>query len=156
MSRELNELLDSARLRSGHGLQLDRFRTDLVDLVGGVGGDHRRAAPRHEFVPRSNEKAVGGDWDSFRIERVLTNLLGKAITYSPEGSQVLVRLHKEQSPDGRWAVLQVVDHGLGIPAGELPSVFDRFFRASNVVDRAPASASVWPGSRPSSGCTAGA
>ena len=64
--------------------------------------------------------------DDRRLRRVLVNVLGNAIKFSPAGSEVAVRAHGTQ--DG--AVVEVTDSGPGIPEDELPLVGTRFFRAS--------------------------
>jgi signal transduction histidine kinase len=58
----------------------------------------------------------------------VANLLANAIKYSPSGGDVLISVDVED----RWAVLAVRDDGMGIPASDLPHVFERFHRGSNV------------------------
>ncbi|MBI3968293.1 MAG: ATP-binding protein, partial [Chloroflexi bacterium] len=70
--------------------------------------------------------------DSFRLERVLANLLSNAIKYSPRGGDIVVTLTHEETPTRAFAVLSVSDQGMGIPAADLPHVFERFYRAGNV------------------------
>lgn len=62
--------------------------------------------------------------DPVRVAQILANLLSNALKYTPKGG--LVRA--EVTADGPWAVIRVSDTGPGIPADELPHVFDRFFR----------------------------
>ena len=62
--------------------------------------------------------------DPVRVGQILANLLSNALKYTPEGG--LVRA--EVTAGGPWAVIRVSDTGPGIPADELPHVFDRFFR----------------------------
>ena len=62
--------------------------------------------------------------DPARIGQILANLLSNALKYTPTGG--LVRL--ETGTGGSWALIRVSDTGPGIPADELPHVFDRFFR----------------------------
>jgi len=62
------------------------------------------------------------------MERVLQNLIGNALKYSPGAGQVRVSLGQH---DG-WASVSVADQGLGIPAEDLPHVFDWFRRGRNV------------------------
>jgi signal transduction histidine kinase len=71
------------------------------------------------------------------LERVITNLLSNAVKYSPEGGKIVIRLARQPADHSAadWAVLEVQDWGIGIPAADLPHVFDRFFRASNVRGR---------------------
>jgi signal transduction histidine kinase len=55
---------------------------------------------------------------------VVTNLLGNALKFTPAGGTVTIRTGQ----DGLSAVLEVADTGVGIPADELPRIFDRFWR----------------------------
>jgi signal transduction histidine kinase len=64
--------------------------------------------------------------DPPRIGQVLTNLIGNAIKFTPPGGSVTISLGPH--PDG--ARIDVVDTGVGIDAGELPRIFDRFYRGS--------------------------
>jgi signal transduction histidine kinase len=83
---------------------------------------------------------VVGYWDAARLERVVGNLLANARAYSPAGGPILVTVTRECTPDGSgWAVLRVEDHGVGIPAADLPHIGEPFYRASNVRGRLPGS-----------------
>src|SRR2546430_11147958 len=62
--------------------------------------------------------------DPGRLHQVITNLLTNALKFTPPGGQVTLRTGLD---DGD-AVLQVTDTGVGIPADELPHIFDRFWR----------------------------
>src|SRR5262249_14012287 len=74
-----------------------------------------------------------GSWDAVRLERVLTNLVGNAIKYSPDGGPVAIELASEVDEQARgWAVIRVRDQGVGIPALDRPHVFERFRRGANV------------------------
>jgi len=64
--------------------------------------------------------------DPALLEQVLVNLLENAAKYAPEGSLIQVRGRVE----GREVRLSVADEGVGIPARDLPHVFDSFFRAT--------------------------
>ena len=74
-------------------------------------------------------------WDADRLTRVLENLVANAVKYSPAGSTVVVRVDREEAPDGPLAVLSVADQGVGIPAADLPHIFERFRRGGNVAGR---------------------
>jgi len=74
-------------------------------------------APRLPFV----------DGDLSLIERVLENLIGNALKHTPAGGRVTVRAHRE----GGRLLAEVADTGRGIPAAELPFIFDRFYRGAD-------------------------
>jgi signal transduction histidine kinase len=54
------------------------------------------------------------------------------VKYSPDGGTVRLEVSLEQEGEAEWAVVSVTDHGIGIPAGEIERIFDRFQRGSNV------------------------
>ena len=74
---------------------------------------------------------VIGTYDPRRIGQVVENLVENAVKYSPDGSEVRVDVAQRNSE----AFIDVTDEGIGIPAGDLAQVFERFHRASNVDDR---------------------
>ena len=69
--------------------------------------------------------------DEGRLKQVLVNLLDNAIKYTPRGGTVTVSV----AAAGRFAVLEVTDTGIGIPADSLPHVFERFYRTDKARTR---------------------
>ena len=126
--RELvTELLDGMQTERGH-LTVHREPTELVSLAAELCAARSGASHQCRLV---TDGAVTADVDPFRISQLLTNLLDNAVKYSPEGGDVVVEIRR----DGEAAVLTVTDCGIGIPAADLPHLFDRFHRGSNVDDR---------------------
>jgi len=62
-----------------------------------------------------------------RLRQVLDNLIANAVKFSDPGGRIRVSARR----DGRWWQIEVENSGIGIPAGELSTIFDRFSRASN-------------------------
>lgn len=65
--------------------------------------------------------------DTAAMQLLLRNAVDNALRYSPEGSEVTVRIRSENGD----AILEVIDNGSGIPEAELERVFDAFYRLPN-------------------------
>lgn len=135
MAALISGFLDVARLQIGRPLDLQRRPTDIAALTQEVAVEVQRTSNKHQILVEG-ESALVGHWDGARLRRVVSNLLGNALTYSPEGGDVRVTLARVDGSDAE-AVLTVRDTGLGIPAEDLPRIFERFHRGRNVVDRIP-------------------
>lgn len=131
----IGQLLDAARLQAGEPLALDRQQVNLAELVREVAEEQRLVAGKATIRVETPEPEPVGFWDPVRIERVAGNLLSNAIKYSPDGGEIQVCVRLEGEGDLAGAVLEVQDQGMGIPAADLPQVFERFFRGSNVTGR---------------------
>lgn len=135
MTSMVGELVDLARLHSGRSLDLVPAPTDLGTLVQRCADEAQATARSHTIVVEPPATALVGSWDAARIERVVANLLTNALKYSPNGGVIDVRVELECAGRHRWAVLTVADHGIGIPAADLPRIFERFHRGANVAGR---------------------
>jgi signal transduction histidine kinase len=134
MASLIDQMLDYARLQMDRPLELALRRMDLVELTRRTVERFAATSDRHRLVLDASAPALVGEWDEARLERVMQNLVANAIKYSPQGGDVVVQVAEESSAGRHWAVVTVTDPGLGIPADDLPYVFDRFHRGSNVAD----------------------
>lgn len=137
MLEMVNELVDEARLQAGHALELRYADLDLVQLAYRQAAAYAKTSERHTIHVEPPVEAIVGTWDEARLARVVSNLLSNAIKYSPKGGDIRITIHVEQEGTGTWAVLRVRDEGIGIPTADLPRVFERFHRASNVRGQIP-------------------
>ena len=69
--------------------------------------------------------------DSFKLAQVIYNVIDNAIKYTPRGGSVRVDLFRQ----GKKAVIRISDTGIGIPAEDLPHIFDRFYRVDKARSR---------------------
>jgi PAS domain S-box-containing protein len=127
LERLINDLLDVASTDSGK-LSLRRANVDLVTIAGRNVEQARATTSAHEIRFTAPREAIVGWWDSGRLSQVLQNLLANAIKYSPYGGLIEVTI---EAMDGVGRVI-VSDDGIGIPAGALPHVFERFYRVEAV------------------------
>jgi PAS domain S-box-containing protein len=132
MDALIGELLDTVRLQAGQQLDLQPQPTDLVALAQRCVAEQQQNTDRHTIRVATRRATLVGEWDPVRLERVLTNLLTNAVKYSPAGGTITVTVGQCRQGRGKWAELVVCDAGLGIPATDLPHIFERFHRAANV------------------------
>ncbi|HXQ55649.1 MAG TPA: ATP-binding protein [Actinomycetes bacterium] len=121
------DLLDLSRVERG---TLDVEPVDLVGLAKEVVGGYEDLATERRVRLRSELQQVSMRGDRAQLGLLLSNLLDNALRHTPAKGTVCVRLDAAESR----ALLQVADTGEGIPARELPRVFERFYR----VDKARA------------------
>jgi two-component system, OmpR family, sensor kinase len=137
MSRLVGDLLllaqsDAGTLPLGRNpveldtLLLEVFRESQV-LAGGV----------QLHIGEIDQAVVNGDRD--RLKQLLLNLVSNAIKFTPDGGQVSLGLSRAA---GNWARLVVTDTGVGIPASELPFIFERFYRVDKARSRAAGGAGL--------------
>src|SRR5579883_80969 len=149
MATIISEMQDVARLEAGIPLRLDLAPVSLAAVAESAVAEARlRARERQIHLRIDDEARVEGMWDGRRLERVLTNLLDNALKFSPSNEDVSVSVAVEEDAAGRgWAVLKVVDRGIGIPAADLGRVFERFHRARNAESLIPGTGLGLAGSR---------
>lgn len=125
-ARRLGVLVDDLLLlaRMDQGRSLQSKRVDLEALVSDACADARIADPGRTLTARVMAPLVV-DGDDMRLRQVLSNLIRNALVHTPAGTPVEVTLRPEQ---GR-AVIEIVDHGPGIPEAEAVLVFERFHRS---------------------------
>jgi two-component system, OmpR family, phosphate regulon sensor histidine kinase PhoR len=124
----VRDLLDLSRVERG---TLDVEPVDLTGLVKEVvGGYADLAEERRIRLDTELQPGISLRGDRAQLGLLLSNLVDNALRHTPAHGTVCIRLEPAESR----AVLQVADSGEGIPASELPRVFERFYR----VDKARA------------------
>ena len=123
----VNDLLTLSRLESGGG-GLQRAWHSVDALMRSVAEEFRGvyAATGHTLFVRGEGTGLETHVDPLRLGQVLTNLLENAQKYTPSGSRV--ELAALALPNGSGVEISVEDNGPGIPAADLPRVFERFYR----------------------------
>ena len=131
LSALVEDVLDVSHLRSkqfalrSRAFDLAVLTREAIDRIA----EQRPEAKAHLAYegPESGGTLFGDDG---RIEQVLSNLIDNAIKYSPQGSEITVRLATTQN----GYELSVIDHGIGLPPGTEEMIFEPFGRAKNALD----------------------
>ena len=135
MSELVSDLLDLGKIEAG----LDPYRepTDLIPLIG----EALRMVTPHAEARRIVLRAdlPGEAWVSVvasRMRQALINLIDNGVKYTPEGGHVcVVAVFSAGSGGAGMVTVRITDTGIGIPARDLPHVFDKFYRVQDTATR---------------------
>jgi signal transduction histidine kinase len=123
--RLIEDMLDVSRIRTGK-LSIRSTRFDLVQLVSNLLQNFAPQVDAAECsVAFTAEQPVVGNWDEFRIEQVISNLLTNALRYGGK-SLIDVRVYSHEGQ----ARVEVQDRGIGISEENQKRIFQQFERVS--------------------------
>ncbi|RBQ15551.1 two-component sensor histidine kinase [Spongiactinospora rosea] len=126
----VNDLLLLARLDRQRPLAADPV--DLLALAADAVHDARILAPDRELTLSVDGAALIVSGDEVRLRQVIANLVTNALTHTPDGTPITVRLSAARGS----AVLEVADEGPGLAPEQIERVFERFYRADTARTRA--------------------
>jgi signal transduction histidine kinase len=119
-------MLDLSRVEAG-SIEMEPEDVDLETVARSVLDEFQVQAQAKELTLAVDDGEAVTAWcDEQRLAQVLRALVDNAVKFSPPGSSVRVATRE----DAAWATIVVSDNGPGIPAAELPHVFERFHRGS--------------------------
>lgn len=131
----VNQLLNVSRIESGR-LSIHPQETHIVDFLQTVLSEAQSLAQEKEVSlkfhkPRKKFDPI--DIDTDLIHQVIHNLITNAIRYSYENKKSKVEVTLEK--DGVYYLIKVKDQGIGIPKKDQKNIFQKFFRASNAIEK---------------------
>jgi len=131
LTRLIDELLDVSRIESGR-VDYQFGPVDLGELAEEVAHRAQMTTSQHDITVTTSthgQSSIVADRD--HMEQVLSNLLGNAVKYSPDGGPIAVSI----SPEADCVVLAVQDQGVGVPESEREAIFQLFYRAPDSKSR---------------------
>jgi len=129
MTQLIDNLLNSSRLIDGGGGQyFHPAEMDMATLLQEVCELHREMVPGAHIAARIAVAPMRMVGDPKLLFQVFSNLLSNAIKYSPDGAVIAI----DAVLAADEVVVAIADHGIGIPAGDLDRLFERYHRGSNV------------------------
>lgn len=134
----INQLLDLSKLDAGM-LKPDIRSGDLSIFFRQHEDSFRLLAERKQIRLDVSVDLPAAEWlfDTDKLGKILTNLMGNAMKFTPAGGEVQLMAGISQSAAAP-ALLQIciADSGIGIPAGQIPHIFDRFYQVDDNRTRA--------------------
>jgi signal transduction histidine kinase len=125
----MDNLLISGRLIDGEAkLIFNPTEMDLAALLHDVCVFHREVAPNATICEAFKSAPLPLVGDRKLLFQTFSNLLSNAIKYSPEPIDIYVTAWRDE----RNTAITIADRGLGIPPRDLPELFTRYYRGSNV------------------------
>lgn len=119
-------------------LTLHKAPTDLMAVMRTVCGNFESELSKKNLKLVQEGGSCIANVDRDRISGVLTNLLSNSVKYTPSGGEIHISVEER----GHEAIVTIADTGIGIPEGELPFVFERFFRADKSRNRGTGGAGI--------------
>jgi signal transduction histidine kinase len=131
MSEMIDDVLELGRAESGV-LKLNLGPMNLRELCNKVVSEFRIAQGKQHIITLDDRfDRPEATMDERLLRHILNNLLSNAVKYSPQGSEVTLRLARRDEQ----AAIEIQDRGIGIPLEDQPRMFESFHRASNVENR---------------------
>jgi PAS domain S-box-containing protein len=128
MNRLIRDLLDFASVQAGH-LSVSVRPQGVADMVNEVMETlEPLAAAKSQRMKAEVPPGLEMRCDHDRVIQLFSNVVGNAIKFTPEGGEIRINAAVDEA-DGRLVRFAVTDTGPGIPADELPHVFDRYYQA---------------------------
>jgi signal transduction histidine kinase len=119
----VDQILLTSQLDAG-AVDVEAAECDPAEIAAGVVESAATHAPEDISLAVSGNGSPRIVGDESKLRQVLVNLVDNAVKYSPDGGHVEIRLSRD---NGR-CLIAVADEGLGIPAGELDRIFEKFYR----------------------------
>lgn len=129
----IDDILDLSRTESGH-LRVVPSKTQILPIIRETIEEHwaSAAAAGQRLEAQLPSDIPAFKTDPQRVQQILGNLLSNAIKYTPVGGQITVRAGVKrrdgETGEPRWAAIEVIDTGPGIPTDQLETIFDEFSR----------------------------
>ncbi|MBB6674183.1 sensor histidine kinase [Cohnella nanjingensis] len=137
MGRLVKDLLDLARMEAGY-MEMSLQEVDVNALLSRVYRKFSAMAKDREIaltLTGDETRLTLASADVDRLEQVLTNLLDNAFRHTPAGAAIRIGANRLPGPKGEVLEIAIADEGQGIPADDLPYIFERFYKADKARKR---------------------
>jgi len=131
MTKLINDILLITRIQNGATGLLAKDGL-LTDVLAAVEAEHQNTIQkkRMNFVKVCGKGVKKITCNTFVTQEIVSNLIANALQYTPEDGQVSIKVKLQNGQ----VVIAVSDNGIGVPAKDLPTIFDQFSRAPNALE----------------------
>ncbi len=132
----INQLLDLSKLDSGK-MKLQAARQNIIPFLKGLVGSFESLVVQKplDLTLQTEEENILLYYDPEKLEKVICNLVANAVKFTPSKGKIIVSVKTynamEKDYPGGYLEISFRDTGIGIPAGQLPYIFDRFYQADD-------------------------
>jgi PAS domain S-box-containing protein len=132
MNQLTDTLLNITRIEAG-SMTISKNKVDINLIAQKIIREQiiEAEAKKITIIFKTPKKSILVNTDQFIIKEILTNLLSNAIKYTPVNGEITVQI----KPKNDEIICSVTDTGIGIPESSHDQIFNKFFRAPNVVNR---------------------
>jgi len=132
MENLLEDLLDVSKLEAG-SLTLMHKELNIIELIKQVIESLMvqvaEKSQRINFINVAGSNSLIINSDQLRLQQAISNIVQNAIKYSGINKEITIRLTKSAD----WLEIEIIDQGVGIPTDQQDRIFQKFFRAANVL-----------------------
>ena len=128
LARLVEDMRDAVAIESQR-FSIQRAACDLAELVRRAADECQAVAGERRLLVEIRDASVPGYWDATRVRQVLDNLIANAIKFSEPNTEIRISLERASSK----VSVAVTDQGSGIPAENLPRLFQPYARARTQV-----------------------
>lgn len=130
--RLVNQMLDLSKLEA-NALGLELIQADVVSYLDYIVQSFESYS-ESEAVSLILYKEIDSlmmDYDPDKLLTIVSNLLSNAIKFTPAGKKVIFNIRTAKVNETQYLLLKIQDEGIGIPAQQLPYIFDRFYQVDS-------------------------
>ncbi|MDB5148818.1 MAG: hypothetical protein JWQ57_2838 [Mucilaginibacter sp.] len=125
LQRLVNDLLDVSKIHAGR-LEYTMAEVNLRELISMTLENAVHLYPEFDFINKS-ENDFFVDGNAGRLEQVLVNFINNSVKYSTDDKRIIIKTERK---DGKVRV-SVTDFGIGLSAGQIDHIFERFYRVED-------------------------
>ncbi len=132
LGKLITDLLDVSRIESRNRKSIRKTKSDIREIIKEVVFFFEEQNIKNKLIIEIPQKPVNFSLDPEKINRVLKNLIGNAVKYSPEGGDIRIALMAKENA----CQILIEDQGIGMTSEQVAKIFDKFYRV-DASDSAP-------------------